>query len=394
MRILHVNQYCGSVGGAEVYIEATSKELLERGHQVSLLCGQPDDSEEYPPFEVHQVPGISQSSFERKREVITNVRSVVEKENPDVINIHNINNGWVVEVLQKLRPSIRYLHDHRLFCPRGKYYICGKSCIHPFGIICLFNSYLPYMCYGYFSKRPWLMGRDFRSFRRTLRVNMKLNKLLVASEYMRSSLLQNGFEDEMVEVLPYFTDLPRKAEGVGEGILYVGRLVPEKGVHLLLDALAMMSEDAKLVIVGDGPEYYKSLIHQQISKLKLDSRVRFAGKVGRAGLASFYQACRLAVIPSLWPEPFGIVGIEALSHARPVVAFDSGGISEWLIDGEFGYLVSGRNTRGLAERMGYLLDSPEAAESMGKKGRSMVAERFDKKNHIGRLLHLYEEICG
>ena len=393
MRILQVNQFCGHVGGTEVYVDLISEELVKRGHHVSLLCEESGNFEVKRHYAIHQIPGISLWSFRRRNEVIAEVSRIVESENPDLINLHNIHNSWVTEQFLRMRPTLRYLHDHRLFCPRGKYYLCGTTCSRPFGMRCLFNSYVPLMCYGYFTKKPWRVWRDYRSFDRTLRANMGLEKLIVASRFMKECLVQNGFNEEMVKVLPYFTDPPVETGSVGDSILYVGRLLPEKGLHILLDALSLLPDHAKLVVVGDGLRQYESLLDRQVSRLGLKSRVHLAGRVRHGELKTFYEACRLAVVPSLWPEPFGIVGIEALSHGRPVVAFDSGGISDWLIDGEVGFLVPRGDVKGLAARIQQLLESPERAESMGKKGRSIVAERFSREVHVEELLKLYEKIC-
>ncbi|MFQ5906490.1 MAG: glycosyltransferase family 4 protein [bacterium] len=394
MRILQVNQFCGSEGGTEVYVHSISNDLIERGHSVSLLCEKRCNDQRDFSYEVHQVSGISMWSFQKDETVLAGVEEVVKVENPDVINVHNIHNSWVTECLLRLRPTVRYLHDHRLFCPRGKYYVSGKTCTRPFGGACVFNSFLPSACYGYLSRRPWRTWREFRSIKETTKANMRLKKLFVASNYMKRCLVQNGFRSGMVGLLPYFTEIPDEAGPPGEEILYVGRLLPEKGVHLLLDSLAMMTGSPRLVVVGDGPADYKDLLQRRISRLGLGSTVRFAGRVGHDELGKFYQGCRLLAMPSIWPEPFGMVGIEALSHSRPVVAFDSGGVREWLIDGETGFLARKGDARALAGKIMCLLDSPDVALNMGKKGRSMVRDRFSRKGHMEKLLQLYEEACG
>lgn len=222
---------------------------------------------------------------------------------------------------------------------------------------------------------------------------MRLDKLMVASRYMKECLVQNGFNEKMVDVLPHFTDPPVETGSVGDSILYVGRLLPEKGLHVLLDALSLLPSHVKLVVVGNGSQQYESLLDRRVSRLGLASRVHFAGQVRHGELKTFYEACRLVAVPSLWPEPFGIVGIEALAHGRPVVAFDSGGISDWLVDGEVGFLVPRGDVKALAVRIQQLLESPETAESMGKRGRSIVAERFGREVHVEKLLKLYEKTC-
>lgn len=393
MRILQVNQFCGSKGGTELYVDLISNELLSRGHHVSLLCEQPASNHREYKYKVHQIYGIAQYFPKRDNDVMAALDRVVELENPDVINTHNIHSSQVTQFFLKSRPTLRYVHDHTLFCPRGKHYDSGISCAHPFGVRCLLNSYVPFACFGAFSSRPWLTSRYFRSFDETIKTNRKLKKLLVASKYMKTCLLQNNFSDEMIELLPYFTDVPDEITPIGDHLLFVGRLIPEKGAHLLLDALSLLPDSSKLVIVGEGPQDYRSMLVQRISRLNLKSRVRFAGAVEHSELAGFYQACNLVVFPSIWPEPFGIVGIEALSFGRPVVAFDSGGTRDWLAEGETGFVVPRGDVRALVEKVKHLLDSSELATAMGEKGRTMVAKDFNREVHMKRLLQIYHKIC-
>ena len=393
MRILQVNEFCGSKGGTELYVDLISNELLSRGHHVSLLCERPGGNHRRCNYKVYQVSGITQYFVKRDKDVVAALDRVVELENPDVINVHNIHNSQVIQFFLKSRPTLRYVHDHTLICPRRKYYNSGTGCGHPFGIICLLNNYVPFTCFGAFSSKPWLTSRYFRSFDETIKTNRNLKKLLVASRYMKTCLVQNKFSEEMIELLPYFADIPDEITPVGDHLLFVGRLIPEKGAHLLLDVLSLLPDSSKLVIVGEGPQDYRSMLMQRISRLNLRSRVIFAGAVEHSELAGFYQACNLVVFPSIWPEPFGIVGIEALSFGRPVVAFDSGGTRDWLEEGETGFLVPRGDVRALAEKVKHLLDSSELAIAMGEKGRAMVAQKFNREVHMKRLLQIYHKIC-
>jgi len=93
-------------------------------------------------------------------------------------------------------------------------------------------------------------------------------------------------------------------------------------------------------------------------------------------------------VPSLWPEPFGLVGIEALAVGRPVVASATGGILDWLTDG-VGLTVTPGNARELARALDGLLSDPDRQRAMGELGRELVARRFSAERHVQALLGAY-----
>jgi glycosyltransferase involved in cell wall biosynthesis len=98
----------------------------------------------------------------------------------------------------------------------------------------------------------------------------------------------------------------------------------------------------------------------------------------------------MLVVPSIWPEPFGIVGLEAMTCSKPVVAFDTGGISDWLKDDTNGYLVPVKRADLLAQRIDALLQDRPRAAKMGAEGLRIVRACFSKEQHFDRLLSAFE----
>jgi len=97
----------------------------------------------------------------------------------------------------------------------------------------------------------------------------------------------------------------------------------------------------------------------------------------------------LACLPSLWPEPFGLIGIEALAAGRPVIASATGGVIDWLTDRVNGLLVRPGDAPALAKALDELLGDPARQQAMGAAGREMVADRFSPERHIAALLDAY-----
>jgi glycosyltransferase involved in cell wall biosynthesis len=185
-----------------------------------------------------------------------------------------------------------------------------------------------------------------------------------------------------------FRPLPRSQ--VGHVILFVGRLVPQKGVDVLLRAFATVLRKCpgiRLVIAGDG---YQRLYLERLSRhLGLPPHVEFLGWQTGPALARLYQAAEIVVVPSMY-EPFGLVALEAMACGRPVVASRTGGLAEVVADGSTGYLVPPGDYLSLAQRMAQLLLEPARAAAMGQAARQ-EAMRY-RWERIAELTHdLYRD---
>ena len=164
-------------------------------------------------------------------------------------------------------------------------------------------------------------------------------------------------------------------------------MIRGKGVDFLLQALALIKDKAwGCTIAGEGShlDTCKALAEE----LGLSDRVTFAGRLNREKLDAEYQQARLGVVPSVWPEPMGMVGLEFMWASLPVVAFDAGGISHWLKDGETGYLAEPKDTQAFADNIANLLDDQPLAEKMGRHARSVAEENYRHDHYIDHLLNI------
>jgi glycosyltransferase involved in cell wall biosynthesis len=208
---------------------------------------------------------------------------------------------------------------------------------------------------------------------------------------MKEMLVAAGQDGDNVYVVPPPVDVPRYPVALNGGpplVAAAGRISHIKGFDDLLRAFARLPEAVKLTLVGDGPQLpaLKSLA----VRAGLENRVRFAGWVRYEEMPEIYRRAHVVALPSLSPEAFGNVGVEALSHGRPVVAYRVGGIPEWLEDGRFGFLAEPGNVDDLARKIGFLLDRPALAAEMGKRGWASV-EQYAVARHVDRTMALYEK---
>jgi glycosyltransferase involved in cell wall biosynthesis len=163
-------------------------------------------------------------------------------------------------------------------------------------------------------------------------------------------------------------------------------------VDVLLEALAQVLVPCECVIVGEGN--HRAHCEALCRKFGLEDRVRFPGFVPQEKLNQFYGEASVAVLSSVWPEPFGAVGLEAMRYGLPVVAFDAGGIKEWLIDGQNGFLVPWMDRALFALRVEQLLRDKSLARQMGERGRRSVTQEFSFARYITGLEDLFARVVG
>lgn len=190
---------------------------------------------------------------------------------------------------------------------------------------------------------------------------------------------------------------PARADGPFE-LLFVGRLVERKGVHLLLDALATLppARDVVLRVVGDGPE--RAALEAQAQRLGLGSRAVFHGFVTREELQARMAACDCFVLPAVVDakgdtEGLGVVLLEAMSYGKPTIASAAGGIVDIVRDGRNGLLVPPGDAAALAEAISRMMDDPAAARAMGVQGRDDVREGFSWDVIVARLAEVYRRVA-
>ena len=380
--ILFVHEACGSFGGAESNAFATATELRARGHRVGLLT--------------QRRTGHAESAWEELFEgnlfwLHDGAAHALAAFQADVIYVHK----WeeqesLAAFLDGATPTVRMVHDHDIYCLRSYRYhpLTRTPCTRAAGLACVVpclaplkrqrGGVLPFRWASYFSKQ------------RELALSRRFDRNIVATEFMKGELLVNGFDAQRIEIIP---PVPRPGVVLRSEfsernrVLFAGQIIRGKGVDVLLRALALVREKFEAVIVGDG--HHRVACEKLAQKLGLADRVKFTGFLPQAEVHEFYRDTSVVVVPSVWPEPMGLVGLEAMRAALPVVAFDSGGIGAWLRDGESGFLVPRMDTAQFARRLDELLADKTLARTMGQRGLERVTRDFDFDRYIAALEGLF-----
>jgi glycosyltransferase involved in cell wall biosynthesis len=174
-------------------------------------------------------------------------------------------------------------------------------------------------------------------------------------------------------------------------LLFVGRLNEQKGLRLLLDALAAMQRHARLGVVGEGPD--AAALRAQATTLGVADRVTWHGALEQQKLAALYQRATAVVIPAL-DEGLGLVAVEAQLCETPVVGFDSGGLADVIVHDESGLLVAPGDSAGLARALDRLLTDSQLAGALGTVGRVRALEVFSPDAVAGRYADMYRRLVG
>jgi len=215
---------------------------------------------------------------------------------------------------------------------------------------------------GYFQETYALTAERLAALRRL--------RVVVLSSYMKRELVAAGVPAGRVAVVPPFVHgLDARAEADGPPcVLFAGRLTLAKGVRDAVAAWRLSGVDLPLVVAGTGP------LRRELEAARIPVR----GWLGRASLSACYRRARALLLPSRWQEPFGIAGLEALSMGVPVVAWESGGVSEW----HPGPLAPWGDVAALARALREAVHAPAAAPA-----------GFDRAPLMRRLVEIYEEVA-
>jgi len=392
MRLLFVHEKFGAFAGAEANILATADGLGRRGHTLGLLHGVPTGKSEAAWREAFP----SCFSLEADGDH-SGVARVLEEFNPDVVYLHKLSDlEPLAALLASGVPLVRMVHDHDLYCMRSYKYnfftrcICERA-LSPFCV-------LP--CGAFIARDPdadfplkWVSYTDKR---REIELNQRIQRLVVGSQFMKTELVRNGFAPDRIEIHP---PVPVSGDASVQSrfsernrILYTGQIVRGKGVDVLLESLAQVRVPFQCFIFGDGN--HRVFCEKLSRRLGLADRVHFKGYVPPEELKIFYREASAVLVSSVWPEPFGAAGLEGMRYGLPVIAFDAGGIKEWLMDGHNGFLVPWMDRAAFAARVAQLLCDKPLARRLGEQGCHMVARQFDFSRYLDGLEGLFARVAG
>jgi glycosyltransferase involved in cell wall biosynthesis len=411
-RIAIVTRNASVVGGVETYLDTVVPLLGSVGHEVSLFCESAGPSTSRAISRPAHAPAWSMSEMGARQSLDS-----LRRWQPDLIYSHGLSDLEIEAQTLMLAPAMIFAHDYRAVCISGRKtfaFPVATPCARNLGAGCVLNFY-PRRCGGL---NPVTMVEDFRQATRRLGLLRSARAVLTASRYMREEHIRNGLPPQLVRCVGYpivdragpafqtreeISAVPNSS-GLGAlatvplRLLFAGRMEPLKGGGVLLDALPLISSALSrpllVTFAGDGSARFEwTQRAAMVARNHPSLGIEFTGWIDSVALTSLFESSDLLVVPSIWPEPFGLVGPEAGSRGLPAASFAVGGIPEWLTEGVNGALAHGvpPSPADLADAVVRCLRDPLHHARL-RRGAIELARRFGPERHLDALTKVIDEI--
>jgi glycosyltransferase involved in cell wall biosynthesis len=381
MRILIAASHRNMVGGVEKYVQAVIPALLSRGYSVGLLYQHPFRPElERVDSPDQQLPSWCSSELGHP----ATLRGLAEW-GPDAVYSQGLEDVPLEIALSAAYPTVLYGHTYLGTCITGRKthsFPQIRPCGREFGLPCL-ALYYPRRCGGLNPRTMWSLYQEQSARQAGF---ARYRAILTASRHMRHEYERHGAPRVQLLPLPItggIPDAPAPSPRTPEGrILFIGRVGDVKGacnlVRAVPQAARALARPLTVTVAGDGPDRPKV----ESLAARLNVRVSFTGWLDTEQKLELMRQSDLLAVPSLWPEPFGLVGIEAGSLGLPAVGYAVGGIPDWLVSGASGELAPGDppTISGLAEAMVRALADPVHYNKL-RRGAWAKSKEFTLDRH-------------
>ncbi len=400
-RLLSINNYYYRRGGSEAVYFEHNRQFEDAGWEV-IPFSMSNARNDSTPWSTHFIPDTENArsalaKVGRAADAIYSLRAarrirrLTALARPDIAHAHNIYHHLSPSVLVELHrqdiPVVLTLHDLKLVCPAYKMHTQGAICEACRGgalrnVIknrCIKDSTV-------MSALVWLESTVHRMLDVYAR---NVSRFVVPSRFFESKLAEWGVDTRKFAYVPNSIDVDafEPTDESGDAFVYLGRLVPEKGVATLIRAAAKAA--VRLRIVGTGPE--EAALRRLAAELGGD--VEFTGYLSGTALRAAVTSARAVVIPSEWYENAPISVMEASALARPIIGANVGGIPELIVAGETGFVFRSGDVDSLVAVLLQVQNlSQESLRRVGAAGRELMRTEFSPSLYRERMLGLYEEV--
>jgi len=390
-KVLRVHYNFDLSGGAEYDILKLLKVFNERGYDHRLILIERIKNE----YHFKESTSSESASFRSLHDLERYVMEFIRLHAFTIIHLHSLPYPEVIDVFFRIGlPVYKSMHDAMMVCPGwGKFWLTDETpCSKPYGIHCLIHAYTK-KCTR--SRKPEKVLDSYQYVHYEIHEAANSYKqILVYSSYMKSQALAVGIPEEKISHIPSpqfeADDRPDDKDEVNkpERLLFVGRLSKQKGLHYLLEAMALLKKRGihiELDVIGDGQNREEFM--RMAETLGLSGTVFFYGWVSRSQVKDYYRKAIALIIPSVYPDNFPNVVAEAMINRKVVITFDSGGTAEWFEDGISGFKVPSKGIHALAEKIEFVLNHADL-KTIGENARQHLL----KTHHPDRVFERYQQL--
>lgn len=373
MIIGHYEHNIQAFGGIATYIRQITAIQQAAGHTV---------------LHFSQTASIKKSGNYQEPIVVpveTELFSQAQKLGVDVLHLHT----FVDTPLPSNLKVVRTLHVHHPYCPSGGKFLTrwNRPCHRSYSIQgCLWGHFIDH-CGSV--RLPNL----YKSFRNTWSDKRILPHIpvITVSDFLKNEMVRSGYPESSIHVISLFAEekshyCPPPLDGIPR-FVFLGRIVPQKGLEWLLQAVKQVSVPIHLDIAGEG--YLEAELRHLSNRLGIEDRVSFHGWVKPSVAGTLIEGARAIIFPSLWPEPAGFVTLEAATYGRAVIGSKVGAIPEYANYLQNSCLIEPGDTLALANTITQFAENWILAKELGKNGRLRVSQHFTAEKHLQQLMQIY-----
>jgi glycosyltransferase involved in cell wall biosynthesis len=386
LKILLSHSFYQRPGGEDQVVAAEGEMLRGTGHEVVTYHRRNSEISDYGVLQSATLPARTVWAWDSYEDL----RALLRRERPAVAHFHNvlplISPSAFYACKSEGVPVVQTLHNYRMICPSATLFRDGHLCEE-----CVESpNFAPAIAHGcYRASRPATVAvASMISVHRAMGTwSREVDCYIALSEFARNKLLSAGLPPENVVIKPNFLQAdPGAGNGQRDYALFVGRLVPEKGVERLLDVWEKLSDPLPLRIAGNGP--VRTAVERAVNRS--NGRIQWLGQVPREQAMELFKRARFLVFPSEWYEVFGLTLVESLACGTPVIAARLGSAAEIIADGVTGIHFTAGDVDDLACKVEWACLHPDKMAEMGSAARQEFLAKYTAKQNYSTLMEIYE----
>lgn len=392
MKVLLLHCTLQIKGGADAHVHLLEKLLPDYGVGTALIAISGESPEQ---IKLESLDNKLNGVFNGVDASADRIMEYCREQGITNIHVHSVTHTGIIKLLSVHYKTIRTLHNAALTCVSGEKYFVSENepCNCKFGAGCLVRAYSK-KCAS--TRRPGLLLKRFRKVANEKKWSEEMYASIISpSAYIRDLCINEGIAVSKIDRIPYpYVGVTQEskinATSNTVNLLFSGRITHVKGVTYLPEIVFPVLRkfpNAVFHIAGEGP--LKAELEQKVTN-DIKQQVIFHGWLQQQQVQHLYQQSDVFIIPSIYPDNFPIVCLEALHYGKPVLVNDVGGLAEMVSQGVNGFIFKKGDIAGMRAELTRLTGDAVLRKKMGDEGRKIFEEHYTADQVIPRIIEKYQ----